>query len=142
MLSRMTVCFGGLLGEKLVFNEQTSGVSNDLEQATKIARAMVCRFGMSDLGPIEYDYSQEHPYLGRDIQNARQFSERTAQRIDEEVERLISQCYKHGEQLLQENRDKLDLLAKTLVEKETLQAKEVYELLDLPSRETHSLQPE
>lgn len=140
MLARMTVCFGGLLGEKIIFNEQTSGVSNDLENATKIARAMVCRFGMSDLGPIEYDYSQEHPYLGRDIQNSRQFSERTAQRIDEEVEKIVVQCYSNGEKLLQENRDKLESLAKTLVEKETLQAKEVYDLLGLPPRETHCLQ--
>ncbi len=140
MLARMTVCFGGLLGEKIIFNEQTSGVSNDLENATKIARAMVCRFGMSDLGPIEYDYSQEHPYLGRDIQNSRQFSERTAQRIDEEVEKIVAQCYSNGEKLLQENRDKLESLAKTLVEKETLQAKEVYDLLGLPPRETHCLQ--
>lgn len=142
MLARMVVCFGGLLGEQLIFDEQTSGVSSDLQQASKIARAMVCRFGMSDLGPIEYDYSQEHPYLGRDIQNGRQFSERTAQRIDEEVEKIASRCYKHGKDLLEQNRDKLELLAKTLVEKETLQAKEVYELLGLPPRETHSLQPD
>lgn len=139
MLSRMTVCFGGLLAEKLIFNDQTSGVSNDLEQASKIARAMVCRFGMSSLGPIEYDMVQENPYLGQS-QSSRQFSERTAQKIDEEVEKIINECYKHGEELLQQNRDKLDLLAKTLVEKETLQAKEVYLLLDLPPREMHSLQ--
>ncbi|MBS1988525.1 ATP-dependent zinc metalloprotease FtsH [Candidatus Dependentiae bacterium] len=141
MLSRMTVCFGGLLAEKLIFNDQTSGVSNDLEQASKIARAMVCRFGMSSLGPIEYDLVQENPYLGQS-QSSRQFSERTAQKIDEEVEKIINECYKHGDELLQQNRDKLDLLAKTLVEKETLQAKEVYELLGLPPRETHSLQDE
>lgn len=141
MLARMTVCFGGLLAEKLIFNDQTSGVSNDLEQASKIARAMVCRFGMSSLGPIEYDLVQENPYLGQS-QSSRQFSERTAQKIDEEVEKIINECYKHGDELLQQNRDKLDLLAKTLVEKETLQAKEVYELLGLPPRETHSLQDE
>lgn len=141
MVSRMTVCFGGLLAEKLIFNEQTSGVSNDLEQASKIARAMVCRYGMSGLGPIEYDFAQENPYLGQS-QSTRQFSERTAQLIDEEVEKIVNECYKHGDELLQQNRDKLDLLAKTLVEKETLQAKEVYLLLDLPPRETHSLQGE
>ncbi len=141
MVSRMTVCLGGLLAEKLIFNEQTSGVSSDLEKASKIARSMVCRYGMSGLGPIEYDFAQENPYLGQS-QSTRQFSERTARLIDEEVEKIINECYKHGDELLQQNRDKLDLLAKTLVEKETLQAKEVYLLLDLPPRETHSLQGE
>lgn len=139
MLSRMIVCFGGLLGERLAFNEQTSGVSNDLEKATKIARAMVCRFGMSDLGPIDYNIDQEHPYLGRDIQHSRQFSEKTAQRIDEEVEKLMNQCYQRGEQLLIENRSKLELLATTLLEKETLAAAEVYELLEITPREMHNL---
>jgi len=139
MLSRMMVCYGGLIAEKMIFNDQTSGVSSDLEQATKIARAMVCRYGMSDLGPIDFNYAQEHPYLGRDIQNQRDYSERTAQRVDEEVEKLVSHCYNKGVQLLTENKDKLELLAKTLVERETLQAQEVYELLDITPRETHSL---
>ncbi len=137
LVARIIVCFGGLLGERMFFNTQTSGCSNDLEQATKIARTMVCRYGMSDLGPIDYDSSQENPYVGRDMQNGREFSERTAQRIDEEVEKIMGDCYRKGEQLLQEHRDKLALLAKTLIEKETVQAAEVYVLLDLPPRETH-----
>jgi cell division protease FtsH len=138
MVSRIVVSFGGLLAEKIFFNDQTSGAANDIEKATKIARAMVCRFGMSDLGPIDYDYTQEHPYLGRDIQQGREFSESTAQRIDQEVEKIVKTCYEQGFNLLKENKDKLELLAKTLVEKETLHAQQVYELLNVTPRETHN----
>jgi cell division protease FtsH len=142
MMAKIVGCFGGLLAEKIVFNDQTTGAMVDIENATKIARAMVCQYGMSDLGPIDLSSTVENPYLGRDIQNAKEFSERTAQRIDEEVEKIIKQCYTKGEKLLTENRDKLDLLAKTLVERETLQAKDVYDLLGIEPRELHNLRPE
>lgn len=135
---RISVCLGGLLAEKMIFSTQTTGVSNDLMQATRTARAMVRRYGMSSLGPLDYNVSEEHPYLGRDIQKSREFSDHTAQRIDEEVERIINQCYENGNRLLEENKDRLNLLAKTLVEKETLHAQEVYELLDIPPRKTHN----
>ncbi|NDD55436.1 hypothetical protein EBZ39_16500 [bacterium] len=102
---------------------------------------MVSQFGMSEMGPINYNTTQEHPYLGRDIQTGREFSERTAQLIDEEVTRLVNACYAKGKQLLEENRDKLTLLAEKLIEQETLQAHEVYELLGLPPRESHSFFP-
>lgn len=138
IMARVTICFGGQLAEKMIFNDTTTGCSNDLEQATKLVRAMVCRYGMSDLGPIDYNFSQEHPYLGRDIQNSREFSDHTFQRIDAEVEKIANACYKHGAALLEQNRDKLELLARTLVEKETLQAHEVYDLLGLQPRESHS----
>ncbi len=137
MLARITVCFGGLLGEKLIFNDQTSGVANDLQQATKIARSMVRRFGMSELGPIDFKVSEEHPYLGRDMQNQREFSEKTAEKIDAEVENIMNQCYQKGHKLLTENMDKLKLLAETLIEKETLLAHEVAELLDIDVRADH-----
>lgn len=142
MVSRIIVCFGGLLAEKMIYNTQTTGCSNDIEKATKIARAMVCRYGMSDLGPIDFNFAQEHPYLGRDIQNTREFSEHTAQRIDEEVNKIVQDCYQKGQMLLQENRKHLESLAKALIERETLQAKEVYELLGIEPRENHSFHPE
>ncbi len=138
MLARMVVCYGGLLAEQLVFNTQTSGCSNDIGQATKIARAMVCHYGMSNLGPIDYSTGQEHPYLGRDFQSGRDFSERTAQLIDEEVSKLVMVCRDQGKQLLESNRDKLELLATKLFEKETLQSAEVYALLGIEPRENHS----
>lgn len=139
LTARITVALGGLLAEKLEFNEQTAGVSNDLEKASSIARNMVKRFGMSPLGPIDYETAEEHPYLGRDMQNGKSFSEKTAERIDLEVEKIITDCYEAGNKLLIENRDKLTLLANTLLEKETLHAGEVYELLGIPPREIHSL---
>jgi cell division protease FtsH len=138
MLARIIVCFGGLIAEKLMFDSQTSGVANDLEQATKIARMMVRRFGMSDLGPIDYNVSDEHPYLGRDIQKAREFSEKTAERIDNEVEAIMNRCFEKGEKLISDNIEKLKILATTLLEKESLPAKEVYELLEMTPREIHN----
>lgn len=142
MIARIIVCYGGLLAEKLIFNTQTTGCSNDIEKATKIARAMVCRYGMSDLGPIVFDHGQEHPYLGRDIQNSKEFSEHTAQRIDNEVNKIVESCYKQGLQLLTEHKEKLEALAKALVEKETLQAKEVYEIIGLEPRVNHTFHAE
>jgi cell division protease FtsH len=140
LTSRIIVALGGLLAEKLVFNEQTTGVSNDLEKASAIARNMVKSFGMSPLGPIDYETASEHPYLGRDMQNGKSFSEKTSERIDAEVEKIINDCYNQGNKLLVENRDKLNLFAQTLLEKETLHAAEVYELLGITPRETHNLQ--
>jgi cell division protease FtsH len=102
---------------------------------------MVTRYGMSDLGPIVFDESEEHPYLGRDMQKARLHSDKTAQKVDEEVERIIKECNEKAEKLISDNRDKLDLLAKTLLEKETLQAEEVYALLGIEPRQTHSWKP-
>ncbi len=139
LTARVVVCLGGLLAEKLVFNEQTTGVSNDLEKASSIARNMVKSFGMSPLGPIDYVTAAEHPYLGRDMQNGKEFSQKTAERIDTEVEKIINDCYNHGQSLLVENRDRLNLLAETLFEKETLHAAEVYELLNISPRETHNM---
>jgi cell division protease FtsH len=141
LLARMTVCYGGLLAEKMIFNTQTTGVSNDLQQASKLARAIVTRFGMSSLGPIVFETGQEHPYLGRDVESSHAFSQHTARLIDEEVSKVVELCYAKGKQLLEENRDKLVLLAETLIEKETLQAAEVYALLEITPRETHAFAP-
>lgn len=140
LLSQIQVLMGGLISENIKFNEHTGGASNDIERATKIARVMVSRYGMSDeLGPIMYDESKEHPYLGRDIQQARLHSDKTAQAVDDEVKKIIKACYDKAEVLLLENRDKLDLLAKELLAKELLHSKEVYELLGLPPVKSHSL---
>ncbi len=141
MLSQIKLLMGGLITEKLIFDEQTSGAANDLKFATKIARLMVTRYGMSDLGPISIDEVEEHPYLGRDIQKMRLHSDKTVQRVDEEVEKIIGKCYKQAEELIVQNKEKLDLLAKELLEKETLQAEEVYKLLDIEPRESHNWKP-
>jgi cell division protease FtsH len=137
LTQRIMVCMGGLLAEKIVFNEQTTGVSNDLSKATSIARKMVRSYGMSPLGPIEFDVDSETSFLGRE--SSKEFSEKTAELIDIEVAKIVNDCYAKGFELLTQNRDKLNLLAETLVEKETLQAAQVYELLGLTPRESHSL---
>ncbi|KKQ33380.1 MAG: ATP-dependent zinc metalloprotease FtsH [candidate division TM6 bacterium GW2011_GWF2_37_49] len=139
--AKIVICMGGLISEKLIFNEQTTGASNDIEQATDIARSMVCRYGMSDLGPIDLNSIEEHPYLGRDIQKHKDFSESTAQKIDTEISKIIDGCLKKGQELLITNKDRLDLLATTLFDKETLYAKEVYELLNIEPREMHAFRP-
>ena len=140
LASQIMVALGGYITEKLVFGEITSGAASDIKSATKIARMMVSRYGMSDnLGPILYDETEDHPYLGRDIQKGRIHSEATAQKVDAEVESMIKSCYKDAEKILKDNRDKLDLLAKTLLEKENLQADEVYDLLGLSRKESAKL---
>jgi cell division protease FtsH len=137
MQSLIMVFFGGLLAEKIIFDEQSSGASNDIERASKLARNMVRKYGMSSLGPIDFNTTAEHPYLGRDMQSPKEFSENTFEKIDREVEKIIKQCYSQGESLLKENKEKLNLLAQTLLERETLLSDEVYELLEVPPRKSH-----
>lgn len=139
--AKIVICMGGLISEKIIFNEQTTGAASDIEQATDIARSMVCRYGMSSLGPVDLNTIEEHPYLGRDIQKHKEFSESTAEKIDAEISKIIDGCFQKGQNLLTENKAKLDLLANTLFEKETLYAKEVYELLDIEPREMHTFHP-
>ncbi len=138
MLSKIMVLMGGKICEKVFLNEETSGASNDIEVATNIARKMVTQYGMSKLGPITFDDTKEHPYLGRDIQSTPRHSEKTAQLVDEEVSNIIKDCYQKAEVLITENKEKLELLVKKLLEQETLQAEEVYTLLNITPRITHA----
>lgn len=140
MVQRIKVALGGLIAERMVFDEVTSGPASDIATATSLAREMVCTYGMSSLGPISYRSSQ-HAYLGTGGASG-DYSADTARRIDEEVEKIIKQCEKEAEKLMRDNRDKLDLLATTLLEKETLHADEVYELLNIEPRTYHSFLPE
>jgi len=113
---------GGRVAEKLVLNDISTGASNDLERATNIARAMVTKYGMSDsLGPINYS-SEDEVFLGRDFSTKRNYSEEVASKIDKEVRKLVEHAYGIAERILNENRDKLDLVANKLLEVETLNA--------------------
>jgi cell division protease FtsH len=108
----------------------TTGASNDLQQVARVARQMVTRFGMSDrLGPVALGRAQGGMFLGRDIAAERDFSEDTAAAIDEEVSLLVDEAYKRARQVLDDNRPVLDELAAMLVEKETVDAEELQELL-------------
>ena len=115
---------GGRVAEEIVFGEITAGASNDLQQVTQMARAMVTQYGMSDeLGPRVYGQKQEMVFLGREISEQRDYSDAIAEKIDEEVRQIID-IDTSDEEIVARNRDKLDLIAKTLLDVETLEADE------------------
>ncbi len=122
---------GGRAAEKLVFNEFTTGASNDIERATGMARKMVCEFGMSDrLGPVAYGQKNEEVFLGRDMNNSKNYSESTAIMIDDEVKRIVSAGMNLAERLLKDNIDKLHRLSAVLLEREILDSEEIDKVLN------------
>ncbi|MCU0866286.1 MAG: ATP-dependent zinc metalloprotease FtsH [Planctomycetes bacterium] len=126
LLGRIAVCFGGRIAEDLVFGDVSAGAQNDIEQATNLARVMVCELGMSPkVGPIKYTADDENPFLGREFRLGGNFSERTLELIDEEVKRLVDDQYRAATQLLQDNRQKLDAVAAALLKHETLSGDEI-----------------
>ncbi|MFM7472112.1 MAG: ATP-dependent zinc metalloprotease FtsH3, partial [Nodosilinea sp.] len=130
--NQMAVALGGRIAEEIVFGEEevTTGASNDLQQVARVARQMVTRFGMSDkLGPVALGRQQGNMFLGRDIAAERDFSESTAAIIDEEVRSLVDEAYHRAKQVLTGNRSILDQLAHMLVDKETVDAEELQQLL-------------
>ena len=121
---------GGRVAEKLVMSQLTTGAGNDIERATDLARKMVCEWGMSkDLGPIAYGQKEEPIFLGKEIARHKEYSEETAEKIDAEITRIVNSCLTKAEQLLENNKDKLKILAETLVARETLDGEEIAELL-------------
>lgn len=120
----------GRLAEELVFNQMTTGAHNDFQHATQIARAMVTEYGMSSLGPVQYEQSGGHTFLGRDYLSEKKFSDQVALEIDQEVRKIISECYEKGKEILIANRDLLDLIAKHLIEIETLTREDIEDLLN------------
>jgi cell division protease FtsH len=130
-LDRITTYMGGRAAEQLIFQTSTSGASNDIEQATKIARAMVTRFGMSDKFGMMALETVNNPYLGGET--TLQVSPATAAKVDEEVLRIIRNCYNRALKILEENKDKMHELAKFLLEKETITGEEFMEILEKQS---------
>jgi cell division protease FtsH len=130
-LNQIKILFGGYLAEKLKFNDLTTGSGNDLERASAIARKMVCEWGMSEkLGPITYGKSNEQIFLGREISQHRDYSESTAQVIDEEVNRIMDECIKDSQKKLKDNMEKFENIATNLIERETLDAEEIKLIMD------------
>lgn len=131
---RIAVMLGGRVSERLIFGEVSSGAENDIEQATKLARRMVSRWGMSEaIGPVSVSSSQEEVFLGHEISREREFSEATAEKIDDEVRKLITGIERDVAKRLEENRDRLERMAERLLEEETLEASEIESLLSLDS---------
>ncbi|MFZ2879282.1 MAG: ATP-dependent zinc metalloprotease FtsH [Phototrophicaceae bacterium] len=117
----IVAAMGGRAAEEIVFNQLTTGASSDIQQATRIARAMVTKFGMSELlGPRSYDSSSGNIFLGRELSEMREYSEHYAEEIDNEVRSILQRCYDRAKTILSESREKLDTLADALIEHETL----------------------
>jgi cell division protease FtsH len=135
--SQLAIMMGGRVAEELFLNHITTGAGNDIEQATELARRMVCEFGMSDLGPLAYGKNQGEIFLGRDLTTSRDFSEDTAIKIDQEVKRFVTTGYQRAKDILSSNRQALVRIAESLLERESLDSSEVRLLMDgkpLPAR--------
>jgi cell division protease FtsH len=130
LLGRLAVCFGGRAAEELVFGDVSAGAQNDIEQATNLARVMVCELGMSPkVGPIKYTADEENPFLGREFRLSGAVSERTLELIDAEVKRLVDEQYRAAAELLATHRRELDAVAQALLKHETLSGDEIAALL-------------
>lgn len=137
MLDTIAMSLGGRVAEEIVLDDISSGASQDIAHATNIAHAMVCSFGMSEkLGPVKYGERSEHIYVGRDITRNDSCSEETLREIDLEVKNIVSAQKDRATAILTEHRDQLEKLATALLEKETMDAKQVYALLEIPMPES------
>ncbi len=130
----IVAAMGGRAAEEIIYEQFTTGASNDLQQATRMARAMVTQFGMSDLlGPRSYGNGSGAVFLGREIAEQRDYSEHYAQQIDDEVKRILQSAYDRAKGLLTDQKDKMDELVRILIERETLNAEEFVEIVDGPA---------
>ena len=131
LLDELKVLLGGRVAEALVLHEISSGASNDLQRATELARQMTCEYGMSErLGAVTFGHRQQQVFLGRDIGHENMYSEKIAAEIDGEIRRFIDEAYEGTVKLLQDNIDKLHLIAQALIERETLEEHEIKELVE------------
>lgn len=129
LMARITGYMGGRVAEELVLGEITTGASNDIQEATKIARAMVVELGMSKLGPIQYQHASGNVFLGRDYTNAQNYSGEVAYEIDKEIRDIIETCYAEAKQIITKYRDELENIADALVEYETLTAEQIDDIV-------------
>ena len=146
LLDELKLLLGGRVAEALVLNEISSGASNDLQRATSLARQMICEYGMSEkLGAVTFGHRQDQVFLGRDIGRDKDYSEEVAAQIDSEIRQFIDEAYQGTVKLLQDNIDKLHLIAEALIERETLEGYEVQQLMEhgkiLPKEEKKAEPP-
>lgn len=130
LLARIAVLMGGRIAEEIFMNQMTTGASNDFEQATELAQKMVSNWGMSDeLGPRTYGEKQSEVFLGRDYSTRRDLSDSTAQKVDKEITRIVNEEYQRARKILEENRDKVEIMAKALMEWETLDSEQIDDIM-------------
>jgi cell division protease FtsH len=130
LLARLAVLMGGRAAEELIFNTFTTGAGNDIERATDMARKMVCEWGMSDkMGPLSFGKKDESIFLGREMAMHKNFSEKTAEHIDDEIKRIVDESYERAVGLLRENLENLHNLSVCLIEKENLTGDQVDEII-------------
>lgn len=127
---KITGLLGGRVAEEIVFGEVSTGASNDFQRATEIARRMVTEFGMSRLGPIKFGQSHGQVFLGRDLHNEQNYSEKIAYEIDKEIQRIINECYEKAKAILTEHREQLENIAQALLKVETLDAKQIRHIFE------------
>ncbi len=131
MLQDIVVSLGGRVAEELVFDDITTGASQDIRQATRMAKDMVTRYGMSEnIGLICYDDDDNEVFIGRDLAHTRGYGEGVATTIDQEIKRIIDECYARARAIITENRDVLDACASLLLEKEKIGQKEFEKLFE------------
>ncbi len=129
MLNQICASLGGRVAEEIVFSDITNGASGDIKSATAIARKMVCDWGMSELGPVALGNNQEHIFLGKEFARDQNFSERTAELIDAQIKKIIDSQLDRARDILNSNRDKLDMIANELLLRETIEGEDVYKIV-------------
>jgi cell division protease FtsH len=144
LLNNITILLGGRAAEELILKDFTTGSGNDIERATHISRKMVCEWGMSDeMGPLSYGKKEDQIFLGREFATPhKDYSEATAERIDKEISRIVSERYEIAKQLLSDHMDVLDRLAAQLLEKEVLNSTEIDQIIGISSEETCEEKPQ
>jgi cell division protease FtsH len=139
---RIVICYGGWVAEKLFYNETTTGTKQDIQQATDMARRMVCEWGMAEeLGPVTYGQEDEPIFLGKEIARHKDYSEDTARHIDDAIKRILDAARVSAERIVVEHKEALEKLADALLARETLIDDEVRTILGLPVRETSPASP-
>jgi cell division protease FtsH len=127
----ITYALGGRAAEKVVFNKYTTGAGTDIEKSTSIARKMVCEWGMSEkMGPLSYGAKEEEIFLGREVTKHKEYSELTAQEIDAEIKKIVTEAMERAENILKENIDVLHRLSQELLEREILDADEIKKIVN------------
>jgi cell division protease FtsH len=140
LLSEMVTLLGGRAAEEIMFDDITSGASNDLERVTKLARRMVTRLGMSEkLGPMVYGQKEELVFLGREISEQRDYSETVAQSIDHEVQQIVNQAYEKAKEILTQYKDSLIKVSEKLLEVETLSSEEFHQIFPAPVEKNYGI---